>query len=96
MVEAMSTIPRVLAEVGRIEEILRNVDGEMTTLATQLRTFDQRNVAGVEDLSRLDTLKSNMEKCKATLAEHARWSQLVREAKTFLEGGGRLADSADR
>ena len=53
-------------------------------------------MAGVEDLSRLDTLKSNMEKCKATLEEHARWSQLVREAKNILESGGRLADSADR
>lgn len=96
MVEAMSTMPRVLTEVSRIEEILRNVDGEMGNLALQLRTFDQRNVAGVEDLSRLDTLKGNMEKCKATLEEHARWSQLVREAKAFLEGGGRLSDSADR
>lgn len=96
MVEAMSTMPRVLAEVSRIEETLRGVDGNVNDLAAQLRTFDQRNVAGVEDLSRLDTLKSNMEKCKATLEEHARWSQLVREAKAFLEGGGRLSDSADR
>lgn len=44
----------------------------------------------------MDVLKSNMEKCKATLEEHARWSQLVREVKTLLEGGGRLADCADR
>ena len=34
-----------------------------------------------------------MGQCKATLEEHARWSQLVREAKNFLESGGRLADS---
>ena len=34
--------------------------------------------------------------CKATLEEHARWSQVVREAKNFLESGGRLSDSADR
>jgi hypothetical protein len=96
MVEAMSTMPRVLSEVSRIEDILRSVESEMESLAAQLKAFDQRNVAGVEDLSRLDTLKSNMEKCKATLEEHARWSQLVREAKTFLEGGGRLSESADR
>ena len=68
----------------------------MNTLGAQLKAFDQRNVVGVEDLSRLDTLKSNIEKCKATLEEHARWSQLVREAKTFMESGGRLSDSADR
>ena len=61
-----------------------------------MRTFDQRNVSGVEDLSRLDTLKSNMEKCNATLEEHARWSQVVREAKAILDGGGSLTDSADR
>lgn len=96
MVEAISTMPRVLSEISRVEEILRSVDGSMNDLAAHLRTFDQRNVSGVEDLSRLDTLKSNMEKCKATLEEHARWSQLVREAKAFLEGGGRLSDSADR
>lgn len=96
MVEAMSTMPRVLSEVSRIEETLHGVENEMQSLAEQIRMFDQRNVAGVEDLSRLDTLKNNMGKCKATLEEHARWSQLVREATTFLEGGGRLSDSADR
>jgi hypothetical protein len=96
MVEAMTTMPRVTTEVNRIEDILKNVESEMQSLALQLKMFDQRNVSGVEDLSRLDTLKSNMEKCKATLEEHARWSQLVREAKNFLEGGGRLSESADR
>lgn len=96
MVEAMTIMPRVLSDVARIEETLRDMDSEMHNLAAQLRSFDQRNIAGVEDLSRLDTLKSNMERCKATLEEHARWSQVVREARTFLESGGRLADSADR
>ena len=92
----MTTMPKVLSDIARIEETLKNVDAEMTSLATQLSAFDQKNIAGVENLSRLDTLKGNMEKCKATLEEHARWSQLVREARTFLEGGGRLTDSADR
>jgi hypothetical protein len=96
MVESMSTMPRMLSEISKTEEQLRSVEAEMKSLSSQLYSFDQRNVAGVEDLSWLDTLKSNMEKCKATLEEHARWSQLVREAKNFLEGGGRLSDSADR
>ena len=61
MVEAMTTMPRVLSDVTRIEEVLKNIMEEMQSLAAQLRTFDQRNVAGVEDLSRLDTLKNNME-----------------------------------
>ena len=61
MVEAMTTMPRVLSDVARIEEVLKNIEEEMQSLAAQLRTFDQRNVAGVEDLSRLDTLKNNME-----------------------------------
>ena len=89
-------MPRILQEVSRIEDVLKSLESEMNSLAAQLKAFDQRNVVGVEDLSRLDTLKSNIEKCKATLEEHARWSQLVREAKTFMEGGGRLSDSADR
>ena len=96
MVEATTIMPRILGEVSRIEDVLKSLESEMNTLAAQLKAFDQRNVVGVEDLSRLDTLKSNIEKCKATLEEHARWSQLVREAKTFMESGGRLSDSADR
>ena len=40
----------------------------MQSLAVQLRTFDLRNVAGVEDLSRLDTLKNNMEKVPSTFS----------------------------
>jgi len=96
MIDAVATMPRVLSEVARVEDILRSVDREMSELAGRLRTFDQRNVQGVLELSRLDTLKSNMERCKGGLEEHARWGQLVREAKAFLQGGGRLADSADR
>lgn len=61
MVEAMTTMPRILSDVNRIEEVLKNIETEMQSLATQLRTFDLRNVAGVEDLSRLDNLKNNME-----------------------------------
>lgn len=96
MVESMSIMPRLISEIAKTEEQLRSIEQEMKNLTVQLNSFDQRNVVGVEDLSRLDTLKCNMEKCKATLEEHARWSQLVREAKTLLEGGGRLSDSADR
>ncbi len=89
-------MPSVLADIARIEETLKGVDSEMTSLSAQLKAFDQKNVGGVEDFSRLDTLKVNMEKCKATLEEHARWSQVMREAKAFLESGGRIPDSADR
>ena len=96
MVEAMSTMPRNLSDINRLGDQLKSVQDEMASLSEQLAVFDQKNVNGVEDLSRLDTLKTNMEKCKATLEEHARWSQVVREAKNFLEGGGRLSDSADR
>ena len=96
MIESISTIPRVLNEVSRVEDQLKDVKEEMESLSKLLIACDQRNVAGVEDLSRLDALKSNMEKCKSTLEEHARWSQIVREAKNLLEGGGRLSDAADR
>ena len=96
MLDATQSIPRVQNDITRIEDVLKSVNSEMQELATQLQLFDQRNVAGVEELSRLDMLRRNMETCRSTLEEHARWSQVVREAKTFLEGGGRLADSADR
>lgn len=96
MIEAVTTMPRILSEISRLEDTLVIIDSDMNDLTNQLQSLDQRNVAGIEDLSRLDILKTNLENCKATLEEHARWSQLVREAKTFLEGGGRLSDSADR
>lgn len=96
MIEAVAMMPRTLAEISRTQDIIKNLDAEMADLAKQLYEFDQRNIAGVEDLSRLDTLKLNMEKCRATLEEHARWSQLVREAKAMIETGGRLSESADR
>ena len=96
MAEAVALMPRTISEITRLKDILHSLDMEMEGLATQLYEFDQRNIGGVEDLSRLDTLKLNMEKCRATLEEHARWSQLVREAKTIMESGGRFSDSADR
>lgn len=70
MVEAMTTMPRVLSDVARIDEVLKNIEGEMQSLAAQLRTFDLRNVAGVEDLSRLDNLKNNMEQVHNQLSDH--------------------------
>lgn len=79
-----------------METALKSVDEEMNVLTAQLQSFDEKYVAGVEDLSRLDTLKVNMERCRAMLEEHSRWSQLVREARSFLEGRGRLSESADR
>jgi septal ring factor EnvC (AmiA/AmiB activator) len=96
MVESMSSMPRVLSDTARLEEQLVSIENEMKNLSNQLNAFDQKNVVGVEDLSRLDTLKSNMEKCKATLEEHARWSQLVREAKNLLDADGSLTESADK
>lgn len=94
--EAVALMPRTISEIHRMQEVLGVLDREMADLSTQLSEFDQRNISGVEDLSRLDTLKLNMEKCRDTLEEHARWNQLVREAKTMMESGGHFSDSADR
>jgi biotin synthase-related radical SAM superfamily protein len=96
MSDAMSAMPKIQSELSRIETSLQAIDNEMKSLTVQLKAFDEKNIAGVEDLSRLDTLKSNMEKCRAMLEEHTRWSQLVREAHALLEGRGRLTESADR
>ena len=96
MVDAIASMPRAVAEVSRMEDALRNVDTELLQLSSQLASFDDKNANAVEELSRLDTLKGNMETCKGTLEEHARWNQLVREAWLLLENGGRLSDAADR
>ena len=52
-VESMATMPRILAEINRVEDQLKAIEFEMATLTEQLNSLDQRNVAGVEDLSRL-------------------------------------------
>lgn len=96
MVDSMNTIPRLLAETHRYESQLKSLQEEMDLLSNQLNFFDKRNVTGVEDLSRLDLLKTNMESCKYTLEEHTRWNKLVRETKNLLEGGGKLSSSAER
>jgi hypothetical protein len=88
MVESMSTMPRILNEIKKIEVQLNLTENEMNSVSTQLNTFDERNFSGVEDLSRLDMVKTNMERCKSTLEEHAQWSQLVREAQGLINDHG--------
>jgi hypothetical protein len=96
MMEAVALMPRTISEIGRMQEVVGVLDREMAQLSSQLYEFDERNISGVEDLSRLDTLKLNMERCRDTLEEHARWNQLVREAKTMMESGGHYSECADR
>lgn len=96
MMDSVTVMPKTLAEIVKIQEIIQALDQEMAMLSTQLYEFDQRNISGVEDLSRLDTLKINMERCRATLEEHSRWNQLFREAKTMIENGGHLSETADK
>ena len=92
----MMTMPRVLSEIDEVESILKKIHSEMLNLSDQLSAFDENNLSGIEDLSRLDALKSNMENCKATIEEHARWSQLVRESKYLIEECDNLSESAAR
>ena len=96
MVESMSIMPRLQAEINRIEDSLKEVKSEMNVLSVQLKDFDEKNVSGSEELSRLDTLKSNMEGCTSILLQHNRWNFIVNEAKNFMESGGKLSESADR
>lgn len=88
MVESMSSMPRMVTEINRLEDQLQGIRAEMQNLSEHINAVDKRSIAGVEELSRLDGLKSSMETCKSTLEEHARWSQLVREARQPLESGG--------
>jgi hypothetical protein len=88
-------MPRILNEIKKIEVQLKLTEHEMNSVSAQLNTFDERNFSGVEDLSRLDLIKTNMEKCKSTLEEHARWSQLVREAQNMLNENGSCTSIAE-
>jgi len=95
MVESISTIPRIVSEINRLEDQLKSVESEMQSISNHIHAVDKSSISGVEELSRLDHLKSNMERSKSTLEEHARWSQLVRKSKTLLEGGDMLSETAD-
>jgi hypothetical protein len=95
MVATVSTMPRLTSEIGTVENTLESMQNEMTALSKQLNTFDQRNVAGVEDLSRLHTLKTNMQKCQTTLEEHVQWSRVVTLARVHAESQGSPRESAD-
>jgi hypothetical protein len=96
MVESMTTMPRMVSDIARLEDQLTVVQNEMRSISDHIHSVDKKSIVGIEELSRLDHLKGNMEKCKTTLEEHARWSHLEREAKQLLEGGGILSDTADR
>lgn len=96
MIESISSIPKTLSDISLAEGNLALLDAELNHIASQLNTFDHRNIAGVEELHRLDILKGNMEKCSSTLQQHAQWSLVVREAKQCIEGGARLADASDK
>ena len=80
-VEALLVMPRVHSEISILEEHLKSLSKERKKLATQLRSFDNKTVHGVDDLSRLDIVKNNMNKCKITLEEYVRWNQIIREVK---------------
>jgi hypothetical protein len=96
MIESMSTIPRVVLEINRLQDQLHSVQDEMKLISQHIHSVDQRSVHGVEELSRLDHIKTNMESCRSTLEEHTRWNQLAREARVLLEGSGDLSETADR
>jgi hypothetical protein len=96
MIESMSSMPRMIGEIGRLEDQLRAVQREMESIENNVRLADKRGLTGLEDLSRLDHLKGNMEKCKSTLEEYDQWNQVVREARQLLESGGVLSETADR
>jgi hypothetical protein len=96
MSESVTTMPKVVSEISRTEDILKEVQNEMDILTIQLKGFDDKNLSSSEELSRLDILKSNMENSRAILVEHSRWSSIVIEAKNFMESGGKLSDLADR
>ena len=82
--------------VDRIEAVVKSLVDEMAELATHLTDFDAKNASGVEDLYRLDILKTNLESCRNILQQHHQWNALLDEAKAFIEGSGKLSDSADR
>ena len=42
----MTTMPRILSEISRMETALKSVDEEMNVLTAQLQSFDEKNVAG--------------------------------------------------
>ena len=97
MIEFSSAIPQVLSHLNHTEENILNIQESL-----QKQTFDSYNssgntiIPGLDELSRLDIAKCNMEKCVSVLSEHTTWNALVRDTTMFLETGGRLMEVAEK
>ena len=63
--------------------------------ATELHN-STNSTTNIEELNKLDVLKTNMQKCISVLSEHSYWNQLVKDTSMFLENGGRLTDVAEK
>jgi hypothetical protein len=113
MLESVSSLPRLQNEIMRLEDSLKDVESDMKSLSLQLREFDEKHssgennslsfycsihrITGFEELTVLDGLKSNMERCRAILQEHDCWALTSSEAQQAMDTvGGKLSDSADR
>ena len=96
MLEIASSTPRIHHDLQRIEEHLKHLSTEMTSVHSQLLSLEQKNSSGIEQLYSLDTLKSNLEKSRDILQQHHTWNHLLNESKVFIEGSTKLSESADR
>ena len=61
MSEAMISMPRIVTDITKAEDILKEINNEMNILSIQLKEFDEKNVSGSEELSRLDAIKTTLE-----------------------------------
>jgi acetolactate synthase small subunit len=96
MVEAVTVMPRVVDEIERVEASVKSLQTSIAQLSNHIEGLESRRVTGVDDLSRLDILKRNMELCKVTLTEAARWAQHVRDARAALASHSNIKVAADK
>ena len=57
----MVSMPRIVTDITKAEDILKEINNEMNILSIQLKEFDEKNVSGSEELSRLDAIKTTLE-----------------------------------
>lgn len=96
MAEASTVMWRTANDVVSVEKSVASLQTAIQQLSEHIGANQSRNIAGVDELFRLDIIKRNMEASRAILVEAAQWHQLVQEARAALSGQANLKAAAER
>lgn len=109
MIDFISMLPKTMQSLHDCEQNIQTIqfnlertninqkDSLIENIANnKMQSVDKVSATNIEELNKLDVVKTNMQKCISVLSEHSYWNQLVKDTTMFLENGGRLTDVAEK